>query len=315
MHARAVAGRRHLYDHLIGQVRNEAAVGHVDGVEPPVLAARERLNDGNGELAGRFERLLLEPLRLVLLLLERAVGAESILHRHIVRHFARLPGSSVRRVVEPVQLVGAELVRPTNIFADVIARRRRIKPEPPQQDAPQPDLVPVREPAAFALRRAQPRIKIVAGAAVADGLEPAEVIDAARLHLHLVHGLVENVDDLLHSHPHPVTEPEASCLRQRRDRVAHLVHRVGVVEQEGVRADALHRASDRGHGPHGAQPVEERAWPAILGKDLAETVFARDVVVLRPIEVAPDLDRGDDELRALERGLERSRRADLRIAV
>jgi hypothetical protein len=36
--------------------------------------------------------------------------------------------------------------------------------------------------------------------------------------------------------------------------------------------------------------MEERARSAVLGEDLPETVLARDVVVLRPIENPLDLD-------------------------
>src|SRR5262249_7894386 len=52
--------------------------------------------------------------------------------------------------------------------------------------ARQADLVPIREPVALALGPAQARIEIFACAAIADGLKPTEMIDAAGLHLHLV---------------------------------------------------------------------------------------------------------------------------------
>src|SRR5262245_49774880 len=57
--------------------------------------------------------------------------------------------------------------------------------------------------------------------------------------------------------------------------------------------------------------MKERARPAVLGEDLTETVLARNVEVLRPIEAAPELNCTDDELRAVQRSLERSRRTDL----
>src|SRR5258707_10957021 len=60
--------------------------------------------------------------------------------------------------------------------------------------------------------------------------------------------------------------------------------------------------------------MEERAWPAILGENLAETIFAGDVVVLCPIEASVDLDGRDDKLCAVERSLQGSGRADLGIA-
>src|SRR6516225_1106344 len=60
---------------------------------------------------------------LFLLLLERAFGAISILDGYVLRHFPGLPGMPVRRIVEPVQLVGAELVSPADVFAEVAARR------------------------------------------------------------------------------------------------------------------------------------------------------------------------------------------------
>src|SRR5215469_4152573 len=71
---------------------------------------------------------------------------------------------------------------------------------------------------------------------------------------------------------------------------------------------------DVDHSLHGAQGMEERPWPAVLGENLTETIFARDVVVLCPIEASLDLDGGDYKLRTVERGLQRSGRADLGIA-
>ena len=140
------------------------------------------------------------------------------------------------------------------------------------------------------------------------------MIDATRFHFNLVHRLVQDVGDLLHSHPHAVTQPDASRLRQRRNRIAYLMHWIGVVEQDGVRADALHCAGDVDHSLHGTQGMEERPRPAVLGENLTETIFARDVVVLCPIKASLDLDCSDYKLRAVERGLQGSGRADLGAA-
>jgi hypothetical protein len=93
------------------------------------------------------------------------------------------------------------------------------------------------------------------------------------------------------------------------------LHRVGVVEQDGVGADTLHGAGDVDHCLHGAQAMEEGAWPAVFGENLTETTFARDMVVLCPIEASLDLDGSDDKLRAVERGLQRSCCADLGLAI
>ena len=60
--------------------------------------------------------------------------------------------------------------------------------------------------------------------------------------------------------------------------------------------------------------MEEGAWPTVLGKNLAEPIFARDEVVLCPIEASLDLDGSDDELRAVECSLHGRGRADLAIA-
>src|SRR6516164_7570385 len=92
------------------------------------------------------------------------------------------------------------------------------------------------------------------------------------------------------------------------------MHRVGVVEQDGVRANALHCAGDVDHSLHGAQGMEERPWPAVLGENLTETIFARDVVVLCPIKASLDLDSCDCKLRTVERGLLGSGGADLELA-
>src|SRR5215813_1884212 len=250
---------------------------------------------------------------LLLLPLERAFGAVSILDGYVLRHFPGLPGMPVRRIIEPIQLVGAELVSPADVFTEVTARRRGIEAKP-QQDARQADLVPVRKPVAFALGLAQAGIKIFAGATISDRLKPGEVIDATRFHFNLVHRLVQDVGNLLHSHPHAVTQPDASRFGERRNRIAYLMHRVGVVEQDGVGADALHCAGDVDHSLHGTQGMEERPRPAVLGENLTETIFARDVVVLCPIKASLDLDCSDYKLRAVERGLQGSGRADLGAA-
>ena len=151
MQSRHVAGRRNLNHHPVGQVGDPATIGNVDGVQAPLLTAGDRFHDRDGELAGGLECLLLGVLMVLLLFLKRALGSISILDGYILQHFSGLPGIPVRRVIEPVQLVGAELVSPADIFADVTARRRGIKAEPPQQDARQADLVPVRQPVTFAL--------------------------------------------------------------------------------------------------------------------------------------------------------------------
>ena len=52
---------------------------------------------------------------LLLLLLERAFGPISILDGCVLWDLPGLPGMPVRRVIEPVQLVGAELVRPADV--------------------------------------------------------------------------------------------------------------------------------------------------------------------------------------------------------
>jgi hypothetical protein len=174
--------------------------------------------------------------------------------------------------------------------------------------------VPVRQPVAFALGLPQAGIEIFPSAAVSDRLEPGEVIDAAGFHIHLIHRFVQNVGDLVHSHPHAVTQSDASRLRQRRNCIAHFVHRVAVVQQDGVRTDALHGAGDVDHSPHGSQPMEEGAWPAVLGENLAKTIFARDMIVLCPIEASPDLHGSDYKLRAVKRSLQVGGRTDLAIA-
>src|SRR6266566_9455717 len=135
---------------------------------------------------------------LLLLLLERAFGAISILDGYVLRHFPGLPGMPVRRIMEPIQLVGAEFVSPADVFAEVTARRRGIEAKPPQQDARQADLVPVRQPVAFALGLPQAGVEIFTGTTVSDRLEPSEVIDATGFHFNFVYGFVQDVGDLLH---------------------------------------------------------------------------------------------------------------------
>ena len=135
MQSPGVARRRDLHYHLIGQVGDPAAIGNVDGVEAPLLAARDRLHNRDGEFAGGLECLLLGSLILLLLLFERAFGPISILDGCVLRNFPDLPRRPVRGVIEPFQLVGAELVSSADVFAEVTARRRGIEAEPPQQDA------------------------------------------------------------------------------------------------------------------------------------------------------------------------------------
>src|SRR5262249_52274453 len=126
---------------------------------------------------------------LLLLPLERAFGAVSILDGYVLRHFPGLPGMPVRRIIEPVQLVGAELVSPAEVCAEVVPGGWGKGANPPQQDARQADLVPVRQPITFALGLVQAGIEVFPGATVADRLEPGEVIDATGFHFNLVHSL------------------------------------------------------------------------------------------------------------------------------
>jgi hypothetical protein len=60
--------------------------------------------------------------------------------------------------------------------------------------------------------------------------------------------------------------------------------------------------------------MKERARSAVLGEDLPETVLARDVVVLRPIEIPLDLDGSHHELRVGERLLKGGGGADGDVA-
>jgi MFS family permease len=91
MHSQDVSRRRNLDHHLVGQVWDEAAIGNVDGVEAPLLAADNRLHDRDGQLAGGLECLLLGGLMLLFLLLERAFCPIRILDGPVLWHFPRLP--------------------------------------------------------------------------------------------------------------------------------------------------------------------------------------------------------------------------------
>src|SRR5207302_1503186 len=95
------------------------------------------------------------------------------------RNAARLPGMALRGIVEVLQLAGDEFVGEAEVLAIVVGCRRGPQAERAEENAAQPNLVPVRHPVAGAIRFPQLWIEVLAASAVADGLEPGEVVYAA----------------------------------------------------------------------------------------------------------------------------------------
>ena len=98
-----------------------------------------------------------------------------------------------------------------------------------------------------------------------------------------------------------VAEADDTDAGETAGRFAEFGERVGVVDEQGVRAVSLHGSCDVDGGAHVAERVEEAAGSAVFAVDLAEAEGAGDVKVLRPVEVAVDFDRHDDGVGTGER--------------
>ena len=86
------------------------------------------------------------------------------------------------------------------------------------------------------------------------------------------------------------------------DRVADAGHRVGEVDEPGIRAGLLHIAHDLHQRADIARGVGKAAGAAVLSVGLAQAVLERDLVIGLPQLLArTDFDGRDNELRILER--------------
>ena len=78
-------------------------------------------------------------------------------------------------------------------------------------------------------------------------------------------------------------------------------HRVGVVEQDGVRAVFLHVAHDIHHGRQGAQEAEDAARAACIADIDIHAVFLGDLDIVSPDLDAAGQDGGQHHIGVLER--------------
>ncbi len=178
---------------------------------------------------------------------------------------------------------------------------------------------------------AEERVQVLARAPVADGEDPGEVVqpggadihpgDDLALDLLLGGGLVggglqagqlgrdgqAQVLGQCHADHHIaginlVAQPDRSDAAVAVDRVADADHRIGEVDEPGVRAGLLHVARDFHHRAEVARRVGKAARAAIFGVRLSHAVLERDLEILPPQTLArPDLDGRDDETSTLQR--------------
>ena len=97
------------------------------------------------------------------------------------------------------------------------------------------------------------------------------------------------------------------------DRPREHRHRVGVVEQDAVRAQLGHVVRDRQQDGDRPQPPEDTADPQGVADRLAQAVPSRDLEVAQRCLEPPDLDLVDDEVRPLERGTALEMGLDLQV--
>ena len=109
--------------------------------------------------------------------------------------------------------------------------------------------------------------------------------------------------DLARRVRHAVTESDALYLRVRRVECPHQdAHRVGVVHEQGARAQLPHLLGELEHEGYGSQSAEDTAYPHRVGDGLLQAVLARDLEVQERRLVHSDLDHDDDEVRAFKGG-------------
>ena len=192
----------------------------------------------------------------------------------------------------------------------MVRARARIAVEHPEQDAAQRDLVPVVQPVGLALAALEPGVEVFARLAVAHGLEPREVVEPARAGVEPVDRQVQEVGHLRHAVEDAVAESDDAYGGEPALGLAQLGERVGVVEEPGFGAVRLHRPGHVQGRLHVAEGVEEASRTSVLSVDLPRAELAGDVEVLRPVEVAAELDGHHDRAGAGERPVEIGRGGD-----
>ena len=131
---------------------------------------------------------------------------------------------------------------------------------------------------------------------------PALVVHAGRPVGHLVERDADQLAQVVHRPVHRVTQPEHLQLRGDGVQVGDVHgHRVGVVEQPGVRADLRHVPGDLGQHGEGPQAAEDAADPDRVGDRLVEPEAGRDLEVADGGLVQSHLDHVDHVVGTVER--------------
>ena len=194
--------------------------------------------------------------------------------------------------MEELEEAAAEkLAGPAQILADVVRPGTRKAAEDAKQNPAECDLVPVVQPVGLALAPPERRVEILSGVAVADGLEPGEVVEPARPRLDSRRRKFEEAGHLFDTVEDAVAESDDAHRREAALGLAQLRERVRVVEEPRLGAVRLHRPRHLHGGSHVAQRVEEAARATVFSVDLGRAEGAGDVEVLRPVEVAAEFDR------------------------
>ena len=156
--------------------------------------------------------------------------------------------------------------------------------------------MPVGDPVGVLLAFPEPRVEVLTRRAVADALEPGEVVDPGRGEIELVERRVEERGNLARALEVAVAEAHHFDGGEAGDGLAHLVLGVREVEEERLGGEPLDGARDLQQGSELAERVEQPARAAVLSVDLTEPVFPGHGEVLRPVVVSVDLDRGHHEI-------------------
>ncbi len=151
-----------------------------------------------------------------------------------------------------------------------------------------------------ALRGFQFGIEVLPGAGMPEGLKPGKMIQTAGIPLHIRHIHFQQPRDLGFAHEHPVAQSDDLHLTAAGEHFTDFGERVGVVEHPRARTAARHGIGNFQHRSKIAQGVEQPAGTAVFAVNLPETVFARDVEILRPVKIAVDFDGGDDKIRPVQ---------------
>src|SRR5690242_13256373 len=277
---------RHLHAGVAGKPVDQPAVPHVR-VDLTGGAGLERVDDLGSQLGGGLDLQLLAGVqgRLRLLpVLEVPLAAAHVL---------------VDLAPELLDLV-VEVEEPGDVLARVLAGLSGEVAEAPEDLHAHPPAQPLR---IGLVHLPEPRVQVLAVATVAEPQHEALMIEASGAEGDVRLGHANGGGQEGMGVPHRVAH--ADHVRERGalvDGPRHHGHRVGVVQQQGVRRQFVEVVADTHRDGDGAEPAEDAADPDRVADRLADPVLLRDLEVHEGMPVPPDLDLVDDVVRAVHGG-------------